>query len=79
MPITIELPGLEEVLRQRYPDLEAATREALLIDAYRSGRLSLGRLAEVLGTSSAGANQWLDQHGVGPSYDFDAFEQDKAR
>jgi predicted HTH domain antitoxin len=78
MAITFELPGLEAVLREQYGgDLNQAARDALLIDAYRSGRLSIGRLAATLGLTTIQTVQWLDGHGVGPNYSPADFESDR--
>jgi len=68
MTIHFELPDLEETLRADYGNLNQAAKEALLIDAYRTGKLSLGKLAQTLGRSPSTTTAWLDQHRVGPSY-----------
>ena len=76
MSISFELPELEDALRADYGDLNAAARDALLIDAYRTGRLSVGRLAEVRGGSVSSVIAWLGDHGVGPNYSAEDFAAD---
>ena len=78
MSITFELPELEETLRADYGNLNQAAKEALLIDAYRTRRLSIGRLAEVLGYSISHTTAWLDEHRVGPNYSVEDFDVDRA-
>ena len=76
MAIHFELRELEESLRAGYGDLNEAAREALLIDAYRTGRLSAGRLAETLGRSVSATMVWLDEHRVGPNYSVEDYGVD---
>ena len=77
MTIHFELPELEDDLRADYGNLNQAAKEALLIDAYRTGRLSIGRLAQVLGHSISATNAWLDEHRVGPNYSMTDFADDR--
>jgi predicted HTH domain antitoxin len=77
MAITFELPELEEALRADYGNLNQAAKEALLIDAYRTGRLSIGRLSEALGFSVSHTMAWLGEHRVGPNYTLDEFLADR--
>jgi predicted HTH domain antitoxin len=77
MSISFELPELEDDLRADYGDLNAAARDALLIDAYRTGRVSMGRLAQVRGTSVSSVLSWLNEHGVGPNYTAEDFAADQ--
>lgn len=49
MAITIELPAdLERELREREPDLDARIRWAVALNLYRSGAISIVRLADLL-------------------------------
>ena len=77
MAITFELPGLEATLRETYGDLNQAARDALLIDAYRSGHLSIGRLAAALNLTTIQATEWLDSHGIAPNYSLPDFDADR--
>ena len=124
MAITFELPGLEDALRDGYGDLDAAAKEALLVDAYRRGRLtrpalgraldlgrletldllaargvpldlptpgdealiadyragriSTGRLAELLGLTTVMVYQWMADRDVYFNYSVEDWEQDLA-
>jgi predicted HTH domain antitoxin len=58
-------------------DLSHAARESLLIEAYRMGNLSIGRLARTLGMGVIEADQWLAQRSVALNYSFEAFQADQ--
>ncbi|HMO25150.1 MAG TPA: UPF0175 family protein [Tepidisphaeraceae bacterium] len=79
MAISFELHGLEAQLREAYDDLNTAARDALLIDAYRTGRISFGRLCETLEMSVSAGHDWLAAHGVGPNLDAENIADDEAR
>lgn len=81
MSISFNLPELEDHLRAGYADLDEAAKQALLIDAYRTGKLSIGRLAQAIGQSVTQTHDWLAQHRVGPNYTADdlASDQDTLR
>jgi predicted HTH domain antitoxin len=65
MAITIELPSaIEEELRSEEGDLAAVSKEALLIELYREGRISHGELADVLGLSRNQADEVLRRRRV---------------
>ncbi|HKQ50482.1 MAG TPA: UPF0175 family protein [Phycisphaerae bacterium] len=77
MAISFQLEGeLEEQLRRDLGDLGQAAREALLIEAYRKGKLSVGRLARTLGMGVIEADQWLADRGVPLNYTFEDFQAD---
>lgn len=79
MSITFHLEDdLEQQLRRDLGDLGQAAREALLIEAYRQGKLSIGRLARTLGMGVLEADEWLARRGVSLNYDFDDFQADQA-
>jgi len=78
MTVTFELEdALEQQLRRDLGDLPQAAKEALLIEAYRLGKLSIGRLARTLGLGVAEADQWLGQRGIPINYSFDDFRADQ--
>lgn len=78
MPITFELQeDLERQLRRELGDLGEAAREALLIEAYRRGKLSIGRLAGTLGMGVVEADAWLAERGIPLNYDFADFQADQ--
>ncbi len=75
--IQIDLPPeLEENLRRKLGDLASAAKEALLIEAYRRGKLSIGALAETLGVTVFEADQWLAERKVPLNYSIEDFRAD---
>lgn len=78
MHVRIDIPRqAEDVLRREWGDLDRAAKEALLIESYRAGKISLGFLAEILGVSRWEAEQWLGKHGVNWNYGLDDLESDR--
>ena len=78
MTVTFQLEDdLEKQLRQDLGDLSQAARDALLIEAYRMGKLSIGRLARTLGVGVLEADEWLAQRGVSLNYSFEDFKADE--
>lgn len=78
--INMELPrDLEEQLKETFgQDLGQAAKESLLIEAYRRGRLSVGRLAEFLGVSIDRAYRFLKDHEITVNYSLEDFDADCA-
>lgn len=65
MAITFELPqNIEKALREEFGNLDQAAKEALLLDAYRHGRLTHFDLGEALGLDRHETNAFLKQHDV---------------
>ncbi|MFN0137409.1 MAG: UPF0175 family protein [Phycisphaerae bacterium] len=63
--IKIDLPeDLEHELRAVVPDLETMCRTTLLVEMYRRGAISHGRLAEGLNTSRDRVDALLARFGV---------------
>lgn len=58
-------------------DLDRAALEALLVEAYRLGRISIGLLAETLGMGVIEADQWLGERGIPLSYSSDDLQTDR--
>ncbi len=78
MHVNINIPlSAEAVLRQEWGDLDQAARDALLIESYRAGKISIGFLAETLGVSRWEAEEWPGQHGVTWNYGMDDLENDR--
>ena len=78
MQVYINIPrDAEDVLRQEWGDLDQAATQALLIESYRTGKISIGFLAEMLGVSRWEAEQWLGRHGVTWNYGLDDLESDR--
>ena len=65
MSVTINLPeNIEQQLKEQWGDLPRRTLEALALEAYRSGALSAGQVAEVLQLSASAAESLLHEHGA---------------
>jgi hypothetical protein len=65
MTISFSLPQpIEESLRAQVVNLDAAAKEAALVELYRQGTRSHGQLAEGLGISRDEANALLKRHHV---------------
>jgi predicted HTH domain antitoxin len=78
MAITFQLEdALESQLRRDLGNLDEAAKEALLIEAYRRGKLSIGRLARTLGIGVLQADEWLAKHGIALNYTIADFDDDK--
>lgn len=77
MPITIRLPdAIEQQLRASLGNLDAALKEAALVELYRQGQLSHGRLAECLELSRPEVDEVLARHHVSEDLlTFEEFEQ----
>ena len=63
---------LREVLGS---DLDRIAREALIAEAYRTGKLSIGQTARLLDLSIDGAHGFMKERGIAVNYtraDFDA-------
>ena len=81
MHVNIGIPDSAEAqLRNALgSDLGEAATEALLINGYRTARLSLGFLAEALGLATRlEAQAWLAARNVPLNYDVDELEADRA-
>ena len=79
MDVIIHIPkGIEEQLEAAFGrDLARAAREALAIEGYRTERLSLGQVAELLGVSTTEADQFLKERQVPLLYTVEDFERDR--
>jgi predicted HTH domain antitoxin len=81
MSVTLNLPpAADQALRRAWGDqLDRKAFEALLIEGYRERKISVGRLAELLGLpTSHDADNWLSERGVDRNYDFTDFQHDCA-
>ena len=78
MHVHINIPHeAEDVLRREWGDLDQAARDALLVESYRTGKISIGFLAATLGVSRWDAERWLTQRGVSWNYGLDDLEDDR--
>ncbi len=60
------------------PDLDRAAVEALAIEGYRTGKLTLGETAKVLGLeTSIAAQAWLSEHGIELNYSVEDLRADR--
>jgi predicted HTH domain antitoxin len=76
--VTFQLADdLEQQLQRDLGDLGQAARDALLIEAYRRGKLSVGRLAHTLGIDVLEADAWLAARGVPLNYTAEDFQADQ--
>lgn len=80
MKIAFKIPDrIEKLLQDEIgPDLSQTAKEALAVELYREGRLSLGQVAEMLNVSVCQADAVLKQHGVELPYTVADFEHDRA-
>jgi predicted HTH domain antitoxin len=77
MSVTFDLPSaVEQQLQVAFGDLGQAAKQALLTDAYRRGRISIGGLAKALGMGVIEAQQWLAKQGVSQNYDLEEYRAD---
>ena len=81
MNITLNIPtNAETTLREALgPDLGAAALDALLIEGYRTGKLSTGDIADALGYETRfQAEGWLSERQVALNYSLAELEADRA-
>jgi predicted HTH domain antitoxin len=79
MSLTLNLPpSAEHAFRDAWGDqIDRKGLEALAVQGYREGKLSLGKLAELLEfATTVDADQWLADRGVAMNYSADDFRKD---
>lgn len=78
--ISFDIPrDLAAELTNHWGDLNTAAREAFVIESYRAGKISLGKLAELLGLeTSYRAQQWLSTKSIPLNYTVADLESDCA-
>jgi predicted HTH domain antitoxin len=65
MSVVIEIsPEAERLLQAEWGDLNKAAREALIIESYRQGKLSLGQCSEIFGISLLETETFFHSRGV---------------
>ncbi len=78
MHVSINIPQEAEAVRRgEWGHLDQAAKDALLIESYRAGKVSIGFLAATLGVSRWEPEQWLGQRGVSWNYGLDDLEDDR--
>jgi predicted HTH domain antitoxin len=80
MMAVLDIPKkLEEQIESAWGQpLSRAAVEALALEGFRREALSLGQVAELLGTSIDQANGFLQAHGVTGDYTADDLQRDRA-
>lgn len=81
MTLTIHIPQQsEETLLQAFgQDLNRVALESMSIEGYRTGKLSLGEVANVLGMETTiVALEWLGKRGVPLNYSAEDYKEDQA-
>jgi predicted HTH domain antitoxin len=79
MALVLNLPSpAEHAFRDAWGDqIDRKGLEALALEGYREGKLSLGKLAELLGFATPhAADHWLAERGVALNYSADDFRKD---
>jgi predicted HTH domain antitoxin len=80
MAVSIDMPkDQEQTLRQAFGDnLGQAAKEALIIEGYRTAKLSIGEVRELLDLQSPfEAESWLGSRSVHANYGLDDLEADR--
>ena len=78
MAVTFDLPeNVEGELRRQLGDLGQAAKEALAVESYRQGKISLGQLADMLGMAVIAADRWLAARHVAIGYSRGDLEEDR--
>ena len=81
MAITLHIPPeSERELREAFgPEFDRVALEALVCEGYRSGRISAGKVAELLGLDNRfAAEEWLASRGLHWNYGAVELEADRA-
>ena len=79
MTLILNLPSpAEHAFRDAWGDqIDRKGLEALALEGYREGKLSLGKLAELLGLATThDADRWLAERGVALNYAVGDFHND---
>jgi predicted HTH domain antitoxin len=78
MAVLIEISAeAEKLLKAEWGDLSQAAREALAIESYRQGKLSIGQCSEVLGLSLVETEAFLRSRGVDLGLTLQDFQRDQ--
>ena len=79
MSLILNIPSsAEHAFRDAWGDqIDRKGLEALALEGYREGKLSVGKLAELLGLATThDADRWLAERGVALNYSVDEFHKD---
>ena len=65
MSVVLDItPETEKLLQAEWGDLNKAAREALIIESYRQGKLSVGQCSEIFGMSVLETEAFFHSRGV---------------
>ncbi len=80
MTLTVEIPETAApALRDSYGELSRALIESLAVEGYRSGRISLHTVGQMLGHDSRWPTQdFLAEHNAWPAQSVEEFEKELA-
>ena len=79
MTVVIDIPAeTEKLLKAEWGDLNRAAREALVIESYRQGKLSLGQCSEIFGLPLLETEAFFRSRGVDLPMTADDVERDGA-
>jgi predicted HTH domain antitoxin len=79
MTVVIDIPAAtERLLQAEWGDLNRAAREALVIESYRQGKLSLGQSSEIFGQTPLETEAFFRSRGVELPMTVDDVERDRA-
>ncbi len=79
MTISIQLPpSIEEQLRNEWGDLDRAAKAALALEAYRTEKLSIGQVAEILGLTLYETEGIMKERGIAAPFSLADLEHDRA-
>jgi predicted HTH domain antitoxin len=79
MTVIIDIPAeTERLLQAECGDLNRAAREALVIESYRQGKLSLGQCSEIFGQTLMETEAFFRSRGVELPLTVDDVERDRA-
>ena len=77
MAVTIELPQeIEQLLKSEWPDLPRRALEAVVLEGYRDGVISRGKVAEILGMTFSESEAFLKNHGALLRYNEEDLKKD---
>jgi predicted HTH domain antitoxin len=80
MSVVIDItPETEKLLQAEWGDLNKAAGEALVIESYRQGKLSLGQCSEILGKSVLETETFFHSRGVDLPLTADDVDGDRKR
>lgn len=75
MQVIVQLP--DEVAAQLGADVPRRVLEAVVLEAYREGRLTSGQVAGALGLNRWETEEFLDQHSARAPYTLEMLQEDR--